>query len=233
MYAERFFNIKIQIPERYPFQPSSVTFTTPIYHPNIDIGGRICLDILNLPPNEARQPSLNISIFLTSIGLLLSEPNPDDGLMCEVSREFKYNMQAFDQKARSMTQKYAQASASESVCDSQSQPQSNANPLTVLLEVKASIHESKHEVEESAVSSHKKSESGEDMKRTELKESNSTELDNGTIPDRSTSMWLVENLEEMDQRIKQMMKLIKEDGDSLPKNDEAFSHNVSVAGWML
>ncbi|KAM1316439.1 hypothetical protein TB1_019219 [Malus domestica] len=148
---------------RYPFQPPSVTFTTPIYHPNIDTGGWICLDIFNLPPNGAWQPSLNISTVLTSIGLLLSEPNPDDGLMCEASREFKYN---------------------------------SANPLTVLLEVKASIHESKHEVEESVMSSHKKSESGEDMERTELKESDSTELDNGTTPDRSTSMWLVENLEE-------------------------------------
>ncbi|TQD69113.1 hypothetical protein C1H46_045354 [Malus baccata] len=52
--------------------------------------------------------------------------------MREASREFKYNRQAFDQKARSMTQKYAQSSASGSVCDSQSQPQSSANPLTVL-----------------------------------------------------------------------------------------------------
>lgn len=35
----------------------------------------------------AWQPSLNISTVLTSIGLLLSEPNPDDGLMPEaVSR---------------------------------------------------------------------------------------------------------------------------------------------------
>jgi ubiquitin-protein ligase len=31
----------------------------------------------------AWQPSLNISTVLTSIGLLLCEPNPDDGLMCE------------------------------------------------------------------------------------------------------------------------------------------------------
>ncbi|BFG39959.1 hypothetical protein CerSpe_262330 [Prunus speciosa] len=149
VYAEGLFNIKIQIPERYPFQPPSVTFATPIYHPNIDNGGRICLDILNLPPKGAWQPSLNISTVLTSIGLLLSEPNPDDGLMCEASREFKYNRQAFDQKARSMTQKYATGS----VCDTQFH--SNANPITVQLEVETTKHEPKHEADEFVVSDKK------------------------------------------------------------------------------
>ncbi|KAK6784297.1 hypothetical protein RDI58_017752 [Solanum bulbocastanum] len=112
VYAKGLFNLKIQIPERYPFQPPIVTFLTPIYHPNIDNGGRICLDILNLPPKGAWQPSLNISTVLTSIGLLLSEPNPDDGLMHDASMEYKYNRQAFDHKARSMTQKYATSGAS-------------------------------------------------------------------------------------------------------------------------
>ncbi|XP_024980497.1 uncharacterized protein LOC112517332 [Cynara cardunculus var. scolymus] len=112
VYEKGVFKIKVQIPERYPFQPPIVTFSTPIYHPNIDTGGRICLDILNLPPKGAWQPSLNISTVLTSIGLLLSEPNPDDGLMCEASREYKYNKQVFDQKARSMTEKHARSEAS-------------------------------------------------------------------------------------------------------------------------
>ncbi|XP_042031810.1 uncharacterized protein LOC121778511 isoform X2 [Salvia splendens] len=108
VYSNGVFKIKIQIPERYPFQPPIVTFATPIYHPNIDNGGRICLDILNLPPKGMWQPSLNISTVLTSIGLLLSEPNPDDGLMHEASRDYKYNRQAFDRDAKSMTEKYAQ-----------------------------------------------------------------------------------------------------------------------------
>ncbi|AEE76912.1 unnamed protein product [Arabidopsis thaliana] len=111
VYANGIFNLKIQIPERYPFQPPIVSFATPIYHPNIDNSGRICLDILNLPPKGAWQPSLNISTVLTSMRLLLSEPNPDDGLMCEVSREYKYNRQTFDYKAREMTEKYAKVKA--------------------------------------------------------------------------------------------------------------------------
>ncbi|KAI7725539.1 hypothetical protein M8C21_025522 [Ambrosia artemisiifolia] len=120
VYEKGVFKIKIQIPERYPFQPPIVTFGTPIYHPNIDTGGRICLDILNLPPKGAWQPSLNISTVLTSIGLLLCEPNPDDGLMCEASKEYKYNKQVFDQKARSMTEKFARSDASPNHGGSQS-----------------------------------------------------------------------------------------------------------------
>ncbi|CAO2165465.1 unnamed protein product [Urochloa humidicola] len=111
VYAKGVFILKIQIPERYPFQPPNVTFVTPIYHPNIDNGGRICLDILNLPPKGAWQPSLNIATVLTSIGLLLSEPNPDDGLMAEISREYKYNRQVFDINAQLWTEKYASPSA--------------------------------------------------------------------------------------------------------------------------
>ncbi|PON94558.1 Ubiquitin-fold modifier-conjugating enzyme [Trema orientale] len=153
VYEKGVFNLKIQIPERYPFQPPSVTFATPIYHPNIDNGGRICLDILNLPPKGAWQPSLNISTVLTSIGLLLSEPNPDDGLMCEASREYKYNRQAFDQKARSMTEKYAHPGAGDKIGGSGC-IQSNSNPST--MEVKTNENETKRDGNECVLLNHKK-----------------------------------------------------------------------------
>lgn len=71
---------------RYPMEPPKVRFVTPVYHPNIDAEGRICLDILNPPPKGAWKPSLNISTVLSSIALLLSEPNPDDGLVTDTVR---------------------------------------------------------------------------------------------------------------------------------------------------
>jgi hypothetical protein len=46
--------------------------------------GRICLDILNMPPKGAWKPSLNFGTLLASVGLLLAHPNPDDGLVTDI-----------------------------------------------------------------------------------------------------------------------------------------------------
>ncbi|XP_066059923.1 ubiquitin-conjugating enzyme E2 T isoform X1 [Chamaea fasciata] len=106
-YEKGIFNLEIIVPERYPFEPPKIRFLTPIYHPNIDSAGRICLDILKLPPKGAWRPSLNISTLLTSIQLLMAEPNPDDPLMADISSEYKYNKQLFLLNAREWTEKYA------------------------------------------------------------------------------------------------------------------------------
>uniref|UniRef100_A0A1A8MPG7 Ubiquitin-conjugating enzyme E2 T n=2 Tax=Nothobranchius TaxID=28779 RepID=A0A1A8MPG7_9TELE len=106
-YEGGVFSLEVKIPERYPFEPPKMRFLTPIYHPNIDTSGRICHDALKLPPKGAWKPSLNISTVLTSIQLLMAEPNPDDPLMADISSEFKYNKHVFVEKARRWTQEHA------------------------------------------------------------------------------------------------------------------------------
>lgn len=106
-YEKGVFKLEVVIPERYPFEPPQIRFLTPIYHPNIDSAGRICLDILKLPPKGAWRPSLSIATVLTSIQLLMSEPNPDDPLVADVSSEFKYNKPVFLRNARQWTEKHA------------------------------------------------------------------------------------------------------------------------------
>ncbi|GAB1599580.1 Hypothetical predicted protein [Argonauta hians] len=106
-YEGGVFKLGISLPERYPFQPPTVTFHTPIYHPNIDSAGRICLNILKLPPTGGWKPCLNLSTVLTSIQSLMSDPNPDDPLMADIAEEFKYRKSEFLSKAASHTKRHA------------------------------------------------------------------------------------------------------------------------------
>lgn len=55
--------------ESYPFDPPKVRFTTPIYHPNVNPEGGICLSILfkSCSWDNGWTPSLSISAVLISI----------------------------------------------------------------------------------------------------------------------------------------------------------------------
>merc|ERR1712037_924483 len=82
-------------------------FSSPVYHPNIDEGGRICLDILKPAPHGSWKPSINLSSVLTSLQVLLAEPNPEDPLVPEIANIFRDKREEFQEKAKMMTKKHA------------------------------------------------------------------------------------------------------------------------------
>jgi ubiquitin-conjugating enzyme E2 T len=106
-YENGIYTLSIDIPDRYPFEPPRIKFLTPIYHPNIDSDGRICLDTLKVQPHGSWTPSININTLLLTIRVLLSAPNADDGLVPDITEEYKRDKLLWFRKAREHTRENA------------------------------------------------------------------------------------------------------------------------------
>ncbi|PHH84817.1 hypothetical protein CDD83_1332 [Cordyceps sp. RAO-2017] len=93
-YAGLTFKLGFVFPSNYPYAPPAVLFKTPIYHPNVDFSGRICLDILK----DKWTPAYNIQTVLLSLQSLLGEPNNASPLNGEAAELWDKDPQEFKNK---------------------------------------------------------------------------------------------------------------------------------------
>lgn len=90
------------ITANYPSLPPTVTFETPIYHPNI-LGNKLCLDLLS----SNWTPVCSLLKIIQTISSLLSTPNPNDPLASNIGNEFRENPKKFNATAMEWTTKHA------------------------------------------------------------------------------------------------------------------------------
>lgn len=90
-YKTGIFMFSVFVPEDYPHKPPKVKCNTRVYHPNIDLDGNVCLNILR----QDWKPVLTLSSVLYGLQLLFLEPNPDDPLNKEAADLLKRNTLEF------------------------------------------------------------------------------------------------------------------------------------------
>ncbi|KAF5401849.1 hypothetical protein PHET_04543 [Paragonimus heterotremus] len=107
-YSKGAFKIEITFPPEYPFKPPKLIFRTPIYHPNIDEKGMICLPIIT-PENW--KPATKIEHVLQALISLLHSPEIEHPLRSDVAEEYVKDIKKFMKTAEEHTRKYAEKSS--------------------------------------------------------------------------------------------------------------------------
>jgi len=84
----------------YPHEAPKVKCMTKVYHPNIDLEGNVCLNILR----EDWKPVLSINSIIYGLQFLFLDPNPDDPLNKEAAEVLRNDPRQFEINVRRSVQ---------------------------------------------------------------------------------------------------------------------------------
>ena len=97
MYRGGRFSFTFNITPNFPHEPPKVQCREKIYHPNIDLEGKVCLNILR----EDWKPVLNLNAVIVGLQFLFLEPNASDPLNKEAAEDLRNNREGFKRNVRS------------------------------------------------------------------------------------------------------------------------------------
>jgi len=95
-YRNGQFTFSFKIGAAYPHEPPKVKCETKVYHPNIDLEGNVCLNILR----EDWKPVLTINSIVYGLQYLFLEPNAEDPLNKEAAQELQTSRRMFEQNVQ-------------------------------------------------------------------------------------------------------------------------------------
>ncbi|KAI4327554.1 hypothetical protein L6164_020001 [Bauhinia variegata] len=95
-YASGTFLFSFQVSPIYPHEAPKVKCKTKVYHPNIDLEGNVCLNILR----EDWKPVLNINTIIYGLYHLFTEPNYEDPLNHDAAAVLRDNPKMFESNVR-------------------------------------------------------------------------------------------------------------------------------------
>ncbi|KAG6588622.1 NEDD8-conjugating enzyme Ubc12, partial [Cucurbita argyrosperma subsp. sororia] len=90
------FLFSFQVSPVYPHEPPKVKCKTKVYHPNIDLEGNVCLNILR----EDWKPVLNINTIIYGLFHLFTQPNHEDPLNHDAAAVLRDNPKMFESNVR-------------------------------------------------------------------------------------------------------------------------------------
>lgn len=96
MYKGGKFTFKFEVGQNFPHEPPKVQCQEKIYHPNIDLEGKVCLNILR----EDWKPVLNLNAVIVGLQFLFLEPNASDPLNKDAAEDLRSTREGFKRNVK-------------------------------------------------------------------------------------------------------------------------------------